>query len=100
MKYDSQTDSFLCVMALTMLSWEMHDSEGSDLACYLPAAAAKSIQPCLTLCDLIDGLLPGSSVSGILQARTLEWFAIYLLVRKESVKQEVLCVLILLNHPH
>ena len=76
MKYDSQTDSFLFVMALTILSWEMHDSEGSNLACYLPAAAAKSIQPCLTLCDLIDGLLPGSSVSGILQARTLEWVAI------------------------
>ena len=38
-------------------------------------AAAKSLQSCLTLCDPIDGLLPGSSVSGILQARTLEWVA-------------------------
>ena len=28
------------------------------------------------LCDPIDGLLPGSSVPGILQARTLEWVAI------------------------
>ena len=40
------------------------------------AAAAKSLQSCLTLCDPIDGLLPGSSVPGILQARTLEWVAI------------------------
>ena len=40
------------------------------------AAAAKSLQLCLTLCDPIDGSLPGSPVSGILQARTLEWVAI------------------------
>ena len=37
------------------------------------AAAAKSLQSCPTLCDPIDGNLPGSSVPGILQARTLEW---------------------------
>ena len=35
------------------------------------AAAAKSLQSCPTVCDPIDGLLPGSSVPGILQARTL-----------------------------
>ena len=40
------------------------------------AAAAKSLQSCLTLCDPIDGSPLGSSVSGILQARTLEWVAI------------------------
>ena len=40
------------------------------------AAAAKLLQSCLTLCDPIDCLLPGSSVPGILQARTLEWVAI------------------------
>ena len=40
------------------------------------AAAAKSCQSCPTLCDHIDGSPPGSSVSGILQARTLEWVAI------------------------
>ena len=40
------------------------------------AAAAKSLQSCLTLCDLIDGSPPGSAVPGILQARTLEWVAI------------------------
>ena len=39
------------------------------------AAAAKSLQLCLTLCDPIDGSPPGFSVPGILQARTLEWVA-------------------------
>ena len=41
-------------------------------------AAAKSLQLCLTLCDLRDGSPPGSLVPGILQARTLEWVAISL----------------------
>ena len=36
-------------------------------------AAAKSLQSCPTLCDPIDGSPPCSSVTGILQARTLEW---------------------------
>ena len=40
------------------------------------AAAAKSLQSCLTLCDPIVGSPPGSPVPGILQARTLEWVAI------------------------
>ena len=44
------------------------------------AAAAKSLQSCLTLCDPIDSSSPGSSVPGILQARApgkaLEWVAI------------------------
>ena len=40
------------------------------------AAAAKSLQSCPTLCDPRDGSLPGSSVPGILQERTLEWVAI------------------------
>ena len=40
------------------------------------AAAAKSLQLCLTLCDPIDGSPPGSPVPGILQARTLERVAI------------------------
>ena len=39
-------------------------------------AAAKSLQSCPTLCGPIDDSLPGSSVPGILQARTLEWVAI------------------------
>ena len=39
------------------------------------AAAAKSLQSCPTLCNPIDGSPPGSTVPGILQARTLEWVA-------------------------
>ena len=40
------------------------------------AAVAKSLQLCLTLCDRLDGSPPGSPVTGILQARTLELVAI------------------------
>ena len=40
------------------------------------AATSKSLQSCPTLCDPRDGSPPGSSVPGILQARTLEWVAI------------------------
>ena len=47
-----------------------------SLALAAAAAAAKSLQLCLTLCDPIDGNSPGSSVPGILQARTLESVAI------------------------
>ena len=42
----------------------------------LAAAAAKSLQSCPTLCDPIAGSPPGSSVPGILQARTPDWVAI------------------------
>ena len=38
--------------------------------------AAKSLQSCPTLWDPIDGSPPGSTLPGILQARTLEWVAI------------------------
>ena len=40
------------------------------------AAAAKSLQSYPILCDPTDGSPQGSSVPGILQARTLEWVAI------------------------
>ena len=40
------------------------------------AAAAKSLQSCLTLCYPIDSSPPGSPIPGILQAGTLEWGAI------------------------
>ena len=51
---------------------------GSLLKIYAAAAAAaaKSLQSCLTLCDPTDGNPPGSPIPGILQARTLEWVAI------------------------
>ena len=38
--------------------------------------AAKSLQSRPTLCDPIDASPPGSTILGILQARTLEWVAI------------------------
>ena len=39
-------------------------------------STAKSLQSCPTLCDPTDGSPPGSPISGILQAITLEWVAI------------------------
>ena len=60
----------------------------SAAAAAAAAAAAKSLQSCPTLCDPRDGSPPGSPVPGILQARTLEWVAIFLLqyikVKSES----------------
>ena len=46
------------------------------------AAAAKLPQSCLTLCDSMDSSPPGSSVPGVLQARTLEGVAISLSIIK------------------
>ena len=40
---------------------------------FIAAAAAKSLQSCLTLCDPMDSSPPVSSVPGILQARIPEW---------------------------
>ena len=48
-----------------------------DCSHKMAAAAAKSLQSCLTLCDPIDGSPPAFPVPGILQARTLEWVAIF-----------------------
>ena len=53
--------------------WERRPNKRPNAAA---AAAAKSLQSCLTLCDPIDGSSPGSPVPRILQARTLEWVAI------------------------
>ena len=41
-----------------------------------PQGQSEVAQLCPTLCDLVDCILPGSSVHGILQARILEWVAI------------------------
>ena len=40
------------------------------------AAAAKSLQSCLTMCNPMDCNPPGFSGHGILQARILEWVAL------------------------
>ena len=42
---------------------------------FIAAAAAKSLQLCLTLCDPREYSLSGFSVYGIFQARVLEWGA-------------------------
>ena len=64
------------------------------------AAAAKSLQSCLTLCDPIDGSPPGSAVPGILQARTLEWAAIaFSNAWKRKVKVKLLSRVWLLATP-
>ena len=51
-----------CLMPISS-HWEIQNA----------AAAAKSLQPCPTLCDPTDSSPPGSPVPGILQASTLEW---------------------------
>ena len=56
-----------------MLLWSLLDILQYSVAA---AAAAKLRQSCPTLCDPIDGSPTGSTVPGILQARTLEWAAI------------------------
>ena len=43
---------------------------------FAAAAAAKSLQSCLTLCNPIEGSPPAFPIPGILQARALEWVAI------------------------
>ena len=62
--------------AVKMLRPEYWTSQGITHLSSAAAAAAKSLQSCLTLCDPRDGSPPGSPVPGILQAGTLEWVAI------------------------
>ena len=70
-------------LQISSYSWDPMDCSlpGSSvhgiLQARIPAAAAaKSLQSCLTLCDPIDSSPPGSPVPGVLQARVLEWIAI------------------------
>ena len=60
-------------------STNLHGLEYASITRAAAAAAAASLQSCLTLCDPIESRLqtpPGSPIPGILQARTLEWVAI------------------------
>ena len=50
--------------------------QNGDVNLKYKAAAAKSLQSCLTLCDPMKSSPPGSSVHRILRARILEWVAI------------------------
>ena len=66
----------------------------------IAAATAKSLQLCLTLCNPIDGSPPVSPIPGILQARTLEWVAIFFSnVWKWKVKVKSLSCVRLLATP-
>ena len=55
----------------------IHTVKGFSIIKEAAAAAANSLQLCLTLFSPTDGSPPGSPVPGILQARTLEWVAIF-----------------------
>ena len=64
---------------ICLLNWQADSLPLSHLGSpkkWYAAAAAKSLQLCLTLCNPIDRSPHGSSVPGILQARILEWVAI------------------------
>ena len=61
---------------ILFLSPLVYGSHSSHWGTFVYAAAAKSLQSGLTLCDPIDSSPPGSPVPGTLQARTLEWVAI------------------------
>ena len=63
---------FICLFALIFVVI----TNGIKAKCLSSAAAAKSLQSCLTLCDPIDRSPPCFPVPGILQAITLEWVAI------------------------
>ena len=72
----------LCLRPYQALGRETHDIAAA-------AAATKSLRSCPTLCNPIEGSPLGSSVSGILQARILEWVAISFSIAwkwKEKVK--------------
>ena len=58
------------------VTWKQILENGKPVTLLAAAAAAKWLQSCLTLCDPIDSSPSGYPVSGILQARTLEWVAI------------------------
>ena len=64
----------VCLVKAMVFPLAMYGCESRSIK--KAAAAAKSLQSCLTLCDPIDGSPAGSPIPGILQARTLEWVAI------------------------
>ena len=70
-----EPDILECEVRWALESVTTNKASGGD-GIPVAAAAIKSLQSCPTLCDPIDRSPPGSSVPGILQARTLEWVAI------------------------
>ena len=84
-KYETSSWQLLALKSTTYIPWEMYDnlclSVSSSVKweewCLWHTTTTKSLQSCLTLCDPMDCSLPGFSIHGILQARTLEWVAIW-----------------------
>ena len=64
-----------CII-LSEISRSWKDKYWTSPVIWGPAAAAKSLQSCPTLCDPIDSSPTVSSVPGILQAKIPEWAAI------------------------
>ena len=67
-----QADSDMAIM----LKLSDQEFKTTSLNMLRAAAAAKSLQLCLTLCNPMNYSPPGSSVHGLSQARVLEWGAI------------------------
>ena len=76
LRYPDNHDGMITHLEPDILECEVKWALGSITMNKAAAAAAKSLQSCLTLCDPIDGSPPGSHVPGIIQARILEWVAI------------------------
>ena len=91
--YSSSMSTILCWFSLCSLPhlpyllldflnsprWQFVECLGNQACLFLhlfAAAAATLLQSCPTLCNHRHGSPPGSSIPGILQARTLEWVAI------------------------
>jgi len=72
--YPEFHDNCISLLYLFWYSWADSFLSLDFLCCF--AAAAKSLQSCLTLCDPIDGSPTGFHNPGILQARIVEWVAI------------------------
>ena len=65
----------------TLSGWlcaEIHTPKNYETSLYSESEKWKVLiaQLCLTLCNPMDCSPPGSSIHGILQARTLEWIAV------------------------
>ena len=80
----SRIDWLDLLIVQAILKSLLHHKYWTGVSCiasrfFLPSEppAAKLLQSCPTLCDPMDCSPPGFSVHGILQARTLEWVAIY-----------------------
>ena len=63
----------LCPQLRAQAGYEAGSRE--DPACCSLSGPQLVVQSCLTLCNPMDCSPPGSSVRGVLQARTLEWAA-------------------------